>query len=298
MTHVKLGGAMNIHLRNPRLLFLLGVISLLLVESTATHENKDVLVDFLVQSLSWLPTRCITFKQKGIECVMPKKSNFWAVHGLWPQGGKEMGPFYCNTTEFELTLLKPILKEMEENWCNIQKGKTSASFWKHEWDKHGTCAYMIEPLNTQLKYFNETLTLFKKYNLNDYFKKIKIISNSIYISDLHNSLKRIYGWNIRSHCITENKTQESYLAEIRLCYTVTLEPIDCDSPLLPGRKGPLTDCPLHKPIIYSDMNEVLSTSYPTSPNHVASTAKNNKYSTYVKLFAVLKLIRFLLWSFL
>ncbi|KAB0405939.1 hypothetical protein E2I00_012946 [Balaenoptera physalus] len=42
----------------------------------------------------------------------------------------------------------------------------SLHLWKHEWEKHGTCAAQLEALNSQKKYFGKSLDLSKELALN------------------------------------------------------------------------------------------------------------------------------------
>lgn len=46
--------------------------------------------------------------------------------------------------------LRPILKDLEQNWLNIEKGTELDVLWKHEWSKHGTCAAQLPQLNVSV----------------------------------------------------------------------------------------------------------------------------------------------------
>ena len=49
-----------------------------------------------------------------------------------------------------------IKKELEEKWHSYEKSKDN-DFWKHEWEKHGSC--MFTEMD-ELDYFKKTLELF------------------------------------------------------------------------------------------------------------------------------------------
>lgn len=51
--------------------------------------------------------------------------------------------------------LAEIMPQLKERWADVHKNSPEGSFWKHEWLKHGTCAVQLDPMNTELKYFNQ-----------------------------------------------------------------------------------------------------------------------------------------------
>ena len=42
---------------------------------------------------------------------------------------------------------------------------TDLKFWRHEWEKHGTCASIKPEVSGIYKFFNKTLELNRKYDL-------------------------------------------------------------------------------------------------------------------------------------
>lgn len=88
----------------------------------------------------------------------------YTIHGLWPEYTIHKWPQFCNKTEyhnFNETKIKTWhrIDEMHKHWpsCIHQPHKDDYSFWKHEWEKHGTCTNM-----TVLEFFSKTLDLYKK----------------------------------------------------------------------------------------------------------------------------------------
>ncbi len=43
--------------------------------------------------------------------------------------------------------------QLEAHWTNVHKNAEEFDFWRHEWEKHGTCAMNNYKLDTELKYF-------------------------------------------------------------------------------------------------------------------------------------------------
>lgn len=81
-----------------------------------------------------------------------KSSRVYTVHGLWPQweGGQN-----CEAKRFDATSLASIQGELVEFWPSCPEfASSNQGFWKHEWDKHGSCSDLS--LNS---YFSTTLQL-------------------------------------------------------------------------------------------------------------------------------------------
>ena len=48
------------------------------------------------------------------------------------------------------------------------------SFWRHEWEKHGTCAAQLPQMDSELKYFEEGVALNAKFPLQKYLSDASI----------------------------------------------------------------------------------------------------------------------------
>lgn len=84
------------------------------------------------------------------------KDGEWSIHGLWPQYSNNSYPSFCKKVEFDPSKLDSIRKELEEKWHSYEKSKDN-DFWKHEWEKHGSCMFIEMD---ELDYFKKTLELF------------------------------------------------------------------------------------------------------------------------------------------
>jgi ribonuclease I len=85
------------------------------------------------------------------------KYNDFSIHGLWPDYIDGGYPQFCTNQQFNLSTIEPIMDDLNKYW-NSCIGK-SDTFWKHEFEKHGTC---FDPPTTEFDYFNNTLTTFHK----------------------------------------------------------------------------------------------------------------------------------------
>lgn len=120
------------------------------------------LVNLWARSLSAAPFGCErgsnTFRLVMQQC---KGSMTFSIHGLWPQwdGGQ-----FCSAQIFNVNALTNIKDDLEEFWPSCpelartarpaSRGANNERFWKHEWDKHGSCSGM-----SLRAYFKTTLQL-------------------------------------------------------------------------------------------------------------------------------------------
>ncbi|XP_014474868.1 PREDICTED: ribonuclease Oy [Dinoponera quadriceps] len=198
------------------------------VEEEPTKPN---IFDIVLFTQRWPLTACYMWKEssKSHSCLLPKQ-NKWTIHGIWPTQFHHTGPQFCNTSlSFDKNILAPIENELKEKWTDIQKGSKPYSFWKHEWDKHGTCAVTIEKLNSVFKYFQTGLKLLDTYNMIDVLKKANIEPGEKYmINDLLRAVQKILKKRAQVICTKNKKTGELYVNEIRICFDKTLQLVDCD----------------------------------------------------------------------
>ena len=86
-----------------------------------------------------------------------EEENKWSIHGLWPQYSKNEYPKYCKKVEFKIEKLESIIEELNKKWySNIEKNN---DFWKHEYEKHGSCMFTDI---SEFDYFNLVLNLYKE----------------------------------------------------------------------------------------------------------------------------------------
>ena len=71
--------------------------------------------------------------------LLKEEENKWSIHGLWPQYTKEKYPTYCKEVTFDVTKLDSIMDDLNKYWFSTEEKNTD--FWKHEWEKHGSCMF-------------------------------------------------------------------------------------------------------------------------------------------------------------
>ncbi|XP_015518897.2 ribonuclease Oy [Neodiprion pinetum] len=197
-------------------------------QATSAGENFDV----IVFTQHWPETVCSQWKEKvpSHRCFLPRQEE-WTIHGIWPTQFHKIGPLFCNKTQgFNASTLIPIIHQLDEKWINIEDGTPHFSFWKHEWDKHGTCASVLDPLNTELKYFQKGLDLLKEYDMTHVLAKAGIFVGQAYaVEQIISGVEKILGKTIEVECIKNPKTHESYIFEIRICLDKGLKLTDCNN---------------------------------------------------------------------
>ncbi|KAK3748747.1 hypothetical protein QZH41_015691, partial [Actinostola sp. cb2023] len=164
-------------------------------------------------------------------CV-PTGVDTWTIHGLWPTVNGTPSPSFCNNSwhfdENEIQDLKP---KMMTKWLSFPDTSESNAIylWKHEWEKHGTCAASLPALSSQHKYFFQALALNLQYNLLKGLGSVNIVpsdSRQYDVDDVENAIRKTIGTKGRVVCI-DGPDDVSYLGGIRFCLDKNFNAIDC-----------------------------------------------------------------------
>ncbi|XP_008067052.2 ribonuclease T2 [Carlito syrichta] len=192
------------------------------------HEWKK-----LIMVQHWPETVCEDVQNN---CRDPP--DYWTIHGLWADKSET-----CNRSwPFNLEEIKDLLPEMRTYWPDVIHSSPNCShFWKHEWDKHGTCAAQVDALNSQKKYFSRCLDLYKELDLNSKLLKlgIKPSINYYHIEDFRDALARVYGVIPKIQCLPPRQGEEvQTIGQIELCLTKDHQQLrNCTEPEEPPALG-------------------------------------------------------------
>ncbi|XP_070589941.1 ribonuclease T2 isoform X1 [Erythrolamprus reginae] len=159
----------------------------------------------------WPVTVCMMNEN---ECKDPPM--YWTIHGLWPDKSAE-----CNRSwHFNISELQDFMGDMKEYWPDILH-INHTHFWKHEWEKHGTCAAELEALNSQKKYFQKALELYRKIDLNSFLSKVGIKPGSIYyqLTAIKDALESFYNILPKIQCIPPEEGRLQVIGQIKFCFT-------------------------------------------------------------------------------
>ncbi|KAK7400915.1 hypothetical protein VNO78_12224 [Psophocarpus tetragonolobus] len=136
--------------------------------------------DFFYFVQQWPGSFCDTKKSCCFPLTGKPVANF-SIHGLWPNFNDGSYPSSCNIAEnpFNQSQIIDLVPRAEKSWASLscaggskKENKTNSDnerFWKHEWDKHGTCSYSVLDEHA---YFEAAL------NLKDQFDLLQILQNN------------------------------------------------------------------------------------------------------------------------
>ncbi|XP_064270103.1 ribonuclease T2 isoform X3 [Passer domesticus] len=159
------------------------------------------------------------------DCHDPPK--YWTIHGLWPDRAED-----CNKTwHFNVTEIKDLMSDMRHYWPDVLHSSLNRTqFWKHEWDKHGTCAATLEVLNSQKKYFGKAIELYQHVDLNGCLLKAGIKPSSSYykMTAIKEALTRFYGVTPKIQCCPPEEGEKAQtIGQIEFCFTKELQLVNC-----------------------------------------------------------------------
>lgn len=89
--------------------------------------------------------------------LIREQDGSFSIHGLWPQTDTKNYPSYCKKVSFDIKTLQPIMEELKTYWYSTME--KDEDFWKHEWEKHGSCVWTEM---TEQEYFFNALELYRK----------------------------------------------------------------------------------------------------------------------------------------
>lgn len=202
-------------------------LSCALPASRADHDWKK-----LIMVQHWPVTVC---QEARNDCRRPP--DYWTIHGLWPDKAEE-----CNRTwHFNYDEIKDLVPEMKMYWPDVLHASPNGShFWRHEWEKHGTCAAQLDALSSEKKYFGKSLDLYKTLGLNSMMQKLGIRPSTNYyqVADIKDALASIYGVVPKVQCLLPKQGEDvQTLGQIELCFTKELVLRNCTEPGPQGSWG-------------------------------------------------------------
>ncbi|KRX38412.1 Ribonuclease Oy [Trichinella murrelli] len=140
-------------------------------------------------------------------------------------------PAFCyNKTGFHVNDLQQIIPSLNTFWPNLLKNKSESSLWRHEWLKHGTCAFGTLDSTSAFKYFQLGIQLKLLYSVDLILKMngiVPTLKNSYKASDFALAVKKATQVWPTVSCTFKKCYKRWLLADIRLCFTKTLLSEDC-----------------------------------------------------------------------
>lgn len=124
-----------------------------------------------LMAVDWKPGMCV---QKP--CGNGFISEDFNIHGLWPSYSMGFGPQNCPGDSFSLLadtkqLLEVYWRSYSGSLVPYYEAGSNEWFWRHEWEKHGTCVY---PQMKPDEYFRSVVALFKEINVKGRLQEVGI----------------------------------------------------------------------------------------------------------------------------
>ncbi|KAL1117720.1 hypothetical protein AAG570_004035, partial [Ranatra chinensis] len=248
--------------------------------------------DILIFTQNWPNSVCLAWqeKSKGATCTLPNDTTKWTIHGIWPTKLGTTGPWFCDPSRpFNLESIYGLLPQLEEVWTPVQNHKKRYMLWRHEWEKHGTCAAQIQPLDSEFKYFEQGLQWAEKYGMVSLLEKAGIKPSSVGYDpqSIWQGVKRVLGKDPCIVCYDDQHDGVSYLQEIRLCFDKNLSLVNCDGVKKSwgyygnNNNNSLIQCPLNKPTLY--LKQVPDRTKISPDPHIITIIKTIQFLQWISL---------------
>ncbi|WP_372574757.1 T2 family ribonuclease [Ruegeria jejuensis] len=187
----------------------------------------------------WIPTLCL--KADSTACDTYDAPFGWVVHGLWPEvesTEKYLGQ--CKGEAFDAGQLDPIEGELKRVWPNpiLKKIDLEEKYefwtWKHEWEKHGTCAVKCDANVTSMEqYFSIGASLHGQFDIASALEDADINPSAsgsgtvVETSKVEAAIRNAFGVTPELQCIN-NSDGTSDLFSISVCIDAQgLNAIEC-----------------------------------------------------------------------
>lgn len=136
-----------------------------------------------------------------MQCLRESKRDHWTIHGLWPSNDYD-SPSFCTRENFDGRRLEVretqdtgmfyrfysrklrmrvmlyaidvfarqhVKGQLNELWPSFTSTQDRYfTFWRHEWQKHGTCAGDIPQLRGLTNFFENAIKLAKQHDIKKY----------------------------------------------------------------------------------------------------------------------------------
>jgi ribonuclease T2 len=190
-------------------------------DSNALDMSTRVDFDYLLLSLNWPGSACMTLSP--CKAVTPKYTNF-TIHGLWPNNHNGRGPENCGEV-FDYNKVQSLIEDLRLYWADFKPDEPN--FWKHEFDKHGSCAVSAGVFKDQYDYFLQTINLVRRMPIHTALQSAGFIPSNTKTYHREELLSVVESAVGAKPFITCDKRK--YVKEMRFCFDKQLKPMKCQS---------------------------------------------------------------------
>lgn len=179
--------------------------------------------DSLMLTLQWPAAIC----RKKYCNIKPE--NIFTVHGLWPNKVGSYSYGNCCGDSYDPSRVFDLEPELDKFWPSVY-GKSNQGFHSHEWEKHGVCARNVAKLSDQHSYFETTLELYKRLNIEQALENASIVPGDKEYSfeSVRKALSSVNGnKKLRIKCAGSGRSGIGSIKEVSYCFDNNLQPTDC-----------------------------------------------------------------------
>lgn len=179
----------------------------------------------------WPFAVCQIVNASGHSCMIPTLVKGWTIHGLWPSGVGAY-PSYCHDWKFDMMQVEDIEYDLLRLWPNLYVNETVDSLWKHEYEKHGTCAVDVHGFEAQHDYFKRTLEMLPKYDVQSVLEHQSIYprKEGYKKNEIVDKIKGAFNKRVCPGCGNVQGVGQ-VLSQSYVCINkLTLQQMDCPSP--------------------------------------------------------------------
>jgi len=188
----------------------------------------------LIFAIQWVGGVCADgYSQTAVRpdiCLRESKRDHWTIHGVWPSSFTT-SPEFCTTEQFDGRRLDDIKRQLNQYWPSFTSTQDRYfTFWRHEWQKHGTCAGDVPQLNGLNNFFKNVLNVFHRWDIKKYLDNSNITPSKTANYTPQQIMKAIaddYPYKFDVVCSQVKSKNEPVLSEVRFCLDKKLSPVNC-----------------------------------------------------------------------
>jgi ribonuclease T2 len=156
---------------------------------------------------------------------------------MWPERNDNSWPQFCSGNSYSAGAISSIRGEMDTYWPNLQSHGTSDSFWKHEWEKHGTCAAdgSMPGISDELSFFQYALDIHSSMPYAKTLAAYGVVpsnSQTYTLSQINQALTQTFNFTVIPSCMKSNGQYN--LMRLYSCISKQGQLINCPPQVITG----------------------------------------------------------------
>jgi len=221
--------------------------------SISVPKNGNDVWDYMMLVQQWPVELC---QHAGSHnCILPSVG--WTIHGLWPDYNSSKGhsgpyPQFCSSEKFDLSQVADLQADLNEFWPNCFTDTPHADLWKHEFEKHGTCAMESALLNSENDYFSAALKLRREFDFGVVLSKGRVTpsSSAAYsVKQVMDAVVAYMGVEPYLECSWNRATHTQAIWQIGICIDKTsLRPFSCSAEVIAKSNCRSTESVVYEPM--------------------------------------------------